>query len=41
METLLGFNKLLADTNLPAVPRERLRSIVERDTLTLLGISLP
>ena len=38
IETLLGFNKILADTHLPQVPREKLRSIVERDTLTLLGL---
>ena len=38
IEKLLGFNKILADTNLPQVPREKLRSIVERDTLTLLGL---
>lgn len=38
METLLGFNKLLADTNLPTVPRGNIRSIVERDTLEVLGI---
>lgn len=39
IETLLGFNKLLADTNLPAVPRGNIRSVVERDTLELLGIN--
>ncbi|MHC5083720.1 MAG: amidohydrolase family protein [Planctomycetota bacterium] len=38
IETLLGFNKMFADTHLPQVPREKLRSIVERDTLTLLGL---
>ncbi len=38
METLLGFNKLLADTNLPTVPRDKIRSIIERDVLQLLGI---
>lgn len=38
IETLLGFNKMLADTHLPQVPREKLRSIVERDTLSLLGL---
>jgi len=38
METLLGFNMLLADTNLPTVPRGNIRSIIERDTLQLLGI---
>jgi len=39
IETLLGFNKLLADTNLPTVPREKIREIIERDTLSLLGLS--
>jgi predicted TIM-barrel fold metal-dependent hydrolase len=38
METLLGFNMLLADTNLPMVPRANIRNIIERDTLELLGI---
>ena len=38
IETLLGFNKLLADTNLPTVRRGDIRNIIERDTLELLGI---
>jgi hypothetical protein len=38
VETLLGFNKLLAETNLPTVPRESIRGIIERDTLAILGI---
>jgi len=38
METLLGFNKLLADTHLPTVPRDSIRSVIERDTLEVLGI---
>ena len=38
IETLLGFNMLLADTNLPTVPRVNMRNIIERDTLELLGI---
>lgn len=38
IETLLGFNRMLANTHLPQVPREKLRSIVERDSLTLLGL---
>ena len=38
IETLLGFNKLLADTNLPTVPRGNIRNIIERDTLKVLGI---
>ena len=40
IEALLGFNKLLADANLPTVPREKIRAIIERDTLGLLGIEL-
>ena len=39
IETLLGFNKLLADTNLPTVPRGSIQNIIERDTLKLLGIN--
>ncbi|MHC4555870.1 MAG: amidohydrolase family protein [Planctomycetota bacterium] len=38
IETLLGFNMLLADTNLPTVPRGSIRNVIERDTLELLGI---
>lgn len=38
IETLLGFNRLLANTQLPQVPREKLRSVVERNTLSLLGL---
>ena len=38
IEALLGFNMLLADTNLPTVPRGSIRNIIERDTLELLGI---
>jgi predicted TIM-barrel fold metal-dependent hydrolase len=38
IETLLSFNKLLADTNLPTVPRGSIRNIIERDTLEVLGI---
>ncbi len=38
IETLLGFNRMLADTNLPVVPREKLRNVIERDTIGLLGI---
>ncbi|MFH1615422.1 MAG: amidohydrolase family protein [Planctomycetota bacterium] len=38
MEALLGFNRLLADTNLPTVPRGNIRSIIERNTLHVLGI---
>ena len=39
-ETLLGFNKLLADTNLPTVPRESIRGIIERNSLELLSITM-
>ncbi len=38
IETLLSFNKLLADTSLPTVPRDNIQSIVERDALEVLGI---
>ena len=38
IEALLGFNKLLADTNLPTVPRGEIRDIIERDSLAVLGI---
>jgi len=38
METLLSFNMLLADTNLPTVPRGSIRNTIERNTLQLLGI---
>ncbi len=41
IETLLGFNMMLADTNLPSVPRGNIQSIIERDALTLLGIKVP
>jgi hypothetical protein len=39
IETLLGFNRLLADTNLPTVPREKIRTIIERDIIETLGIT--
>jgi predicted TIM-barrel fold metal-dependent hydrolase len=38
IETLLGFNMLLADTNLPTVPRVHIRNIIERNTLDLLEV---
>jgi hypothetical protein len=38
IETLLGFNMLLADTKLPTVPRGSIRNVIERDSLDLLGI---
>lgn len=39
LETLLGFNKLIDDHHLRMVPREKIRSIVERDTFSLLNIA--
>jgi uncharacterized protein len=38
MESLLGFNKLWAGVNMPAVPRSAIQSVIERDTLKILGI---
>ncbi len=38
VETLYNLNKISLDSVLPAVPREHLRGIVERDSLALLGI---
>jgi hypothetical protein len=38
IETLLGFNMLLSDTKLPTVPRGSIRSVIERNSLELLGI---
>ena len=38
IETLLGFNMMFADTNLPTVPRGLLRNVVERPTLEVLGL---
>jgi uncharacterized protein len=38
MEALLGFNKLPAGANLPAVPRSAIQSVIERETLKILGI---
>ncbi|HEV7301325.1 MAG TPA: amidohydrolase family protein [Tepidisphaeraceae bacterium] len=39
IEALYSINQVAQGTNLPVVPRESLRGIVERDTITLLGIS--
>jgi predicted TIM-barrel fold metal-dependent hydrolase len=39
IETLLGFNMLLADTQLPTVPRASIRNVIERDSLERLGIA--
>jgi predicted TIM-barrel fold metal-dependent hydrolase len=38
VEALLGFNRLLGDAELPPVPRNMIKGIVERDALTILGI---
>jgi hypothetical protein len=40
IETLLGFNKLLADTDLPSVPRSDIKDVIERNTLKTLGIQM-
>ena len=40
IEILLGFNKMLGDTNLPVVPRGKVRGVVERNPLDILGIKL-
>ena len=41
IEALYSINHLVHGTHLPTIPREQLRGIVERDTLTLLGINGP
>ncbi len=38
IEALYSINQIAQGTNLPVVPREALRGIVERDTLELLGL---
>jgi predicted TIM-barrel fold metal-dependent hydrolase len=38
IEVLLGFNKLLTGANLPDVPRQVLKGIIERDTLEILEV---
>ena len=38
IESLYSINQISAGTNLVAIPRQKLRGIVERDTLALLGI---
>ncbi|HUO08666.1 MAG TPA: amidohydrolase family protein [Phycisphaerae bacterium] len=40
IEALYTINQTTMGTNLPTVPRESLRGIVERDTLSLLGIQV-
>ena len=39
IETLYSINQLAQGTNLPVVPREALRGIVERDAIGLLGLA--
>jgi predicted TIM-barrel fold metal-dependent hydrolase len=39
IEALYSINQLAQGTNLPVVPREALRGIVERDSLSLLGLA--
>jgi uncharacterized protein len=38
IESLYRINQLAQGTNLPVVPREALRGIVERDAIGLLGL---
>ena len=38
IEALYSVNQLAQGTNLPIVPRKALRGIVERETLSLLGL---
>jgi uncharacterized protein len=38
IEQLYSINQIAQGTNLPVVPRESLRGIVERDALGLLGL---
>lgn len=39
IEKLYSLNQIAQGTNLPMVPRESLRGIVERDSMTLLGLA--
>jgi predicted TIM-barrel fold metal-dependent hydrolase len=41
IEALYSVNQVSAGTNLIAIPRQKLRGIVERDALSLLGIEQP
>lgn len=41
IEALYSINQISAGTNLVAIPRQKLRGIVERDSLALLGIEQP
>ena len=38
IEALYSVNQMVQGTNLPVIPREQLRGIVERDALVLLGV---
>jgi len=38
IESLYSINQIAQGTNLPVIPREALRGIVERDALGLLGL---
>jgi predicted TIM-barrel fold metal-dependent hydrolase len=39
IETLFSLNQIAQGTHLPAIPRESLRGIVERDAISLLGLA--
>lgn len=41
IETIYSINQTTMGTNMPPIPRECLRGIVERDVLSLLGIQMP
>ncbi len=41
IETLYTINQVTMGTNMPTIPRESLRGIVERDALSLLGVTAP
>lgn len=41
IETIYSINQTAMGTNLPTIPREYLRGVVERDVLGLLGIQAP
>ncbi len=38
IEGLYGLNQMVSGTNLPTIPRDQLRGIVQRDALALLGL---
>ena len=40
IEAIYNLNKLTLESVLPAIPREQLRGIVERDSLSLLGLKM-